>query len=253
MYNLNRNHYDLNGGFIMKIAFTKKVGILTISSMLVLVGCQTSGSSKKQEQTSESHTNENEHNHSHNHSHAHDEETEKIYEGYFEDNQVKDRSLSDWKGDWQSVYPYLQDGTLDEVFAYKAKHKGKMTAKEYKDYYNEGYQTDVNRIVIQGNTVTFYKNKEGNSGEYIYDGYEILTYDAGNRGVRYIFKLAEKTEGVPQYIQFSDHGIHPNKAGHYHLYWGDNRGALLDEVMHWPTYYPSDMEGHDIAHEMMEH
>ncbi len=75
----------------MKIAFTKKVGILTISSMLVLVGCQTSGSSKKQEQTSESHTHENEHDHSHTHSHAHDEETEKIYEGYFEDNQVKDR------------------------------------------------------------------------------------------------------------------------------------------------------------------
>ncbi|ENH96888.1 zinc-binding lipoprotein AdcA [Gracilibacillus halophilus YIM-C55.5] len=42
------------------------------------------------------------------------EETEKRY---FEDSQVKDRSLSDWEGDWQSVYPLLQDGTLDEVFA----------------------------------------------------------------------------------------------------------------------------------------
>ena len=80
-----------------------------------------------------------------------------------------------------------------------------------------------------------------------------MTYDAGNRGVRYIFKLAEKTEGVPQYIQFSDHGIYPNKADHYHLYWGDNREALLDEVIHWPTYYPSNKNGHDIAHEMMVH
>ena len=88
--------------------------------------------SEKQEQTTESHTHENEHDHSHNHSHAHDKATERIYEGYFEDNQVKDRPLSDWTGDWQSVYPYLQDGTLDEVFAYKAKHKGKMSAKEYK-------------------------------------------------------------------------------------------------------------------------
>ena len=107
--------------------------------------------------------------------------------------------------------------------------------------------------MIQGDTETFYKNKEEYSGKYIYDGYKILKYDAGNRGVRYIFKLAEKTEGVPQYIQFSDHGIYPNKADHYHLYWGDNREALLDEVIHWPTYYPSDMDGHDIAHEMMEH
>ncbi|WP_242281101.1 ZinT family metal-binding protein [Bacillus cereus group sp. BfR-BA-01347] len=240
----------------MKISFVKRVGILTISSILVLVGCQTSNSSEgESNKTSESHTHESKHDHGHehDHSHAYDEETKKIYEGYFEDSQVKVRSLSDWEGDWQSVYPYLQDGTFDEVFAYKAKHTGKMTAKEYKEYYNEGYQTDVNRIVIQGNIVMFFKSGEEYSGKYIFDGYEILTYDAGNRGVRYIFKLAEKAEGVPQYIQFSDHSIYPNKVSHYHLYWGDDRKALLDEVIHWPTYYPSKMDGHDIAHEMMEH
>ncbi|TLF68163.1 ZinT/AdcA family metal-binding protein, partial [Bacillus spizizenii] len=110
----------------MGILFAKRLGILAIGSLLVLAGCQTSGSSKgesnktasssaveedsskTQEQTSESHH----HHHDHDHSHAHDEETEKISEGYFKDSQVKDRSLSDWEGDWQSVYPYLQDGTL---------------------------------------------------------------------------------------------------------------------------------------------
>ncbi|RBP87629.1 zinc transport system substrate-binding protein [Cytobacillus firmus] len=191
--------------------------------------------------------------HDHGHTHQHNEETAKIYEGYFENSQVKDRSLSDWEGDWQSVYPYLQDGTLDEVFTYKAEQEGKMTAKEYKEYYNEGYQTNVGRIQIQGNKVTFFKNGEEYSGEYIYDGYEILTYDAGNRGVRYVFKLEAEAEGLPQYIQFSDHSIYPTEAAHYHLYWGDDREKLLDEVTHWPTYYPSDMDGHDIAHEMMEH
>lgn len=191
--------------------------------------------------------------HDHGHSHANDEETEKIYEGYFEDSQVKDRSLSDWEGDWQSVYPYLQDGTLDEVFAHKAEHEGDMTAEEYKEYYKAGYQTDVGRIVIEEGTVTFFKNGEEYSGEYIYDGYEILTYDAGNRGVRYVFKLKEEAEGLPRYIQFSDHSIYPTKASHYHLYWGDDREALLDEVTNWPTYYPSEMDGHEIAHEMMEH
>ncbi|MBS4176974.1 metal ABC transporter solute-binding protein, Zn/Mn family [Lederbergia citrea] len=194
-----------------------------------------------------------ENDHDHEHSHAQDEETEKIYAGYFEDSQVKDRSLSDWEGDWQSVYPYLQDGTLDEVFTHKAEHDGYMTDEEYKEYYNKGYQTDVDRILIKESTVTFFKNGEVYTGEYLYDGYEILTYDKGNRGVRYIFKLAEETEGLPQYIQFSDHSIYPNEAGHYHLYWGDDRKALLDEVTHWPTYYPSEMDGHDIAHEMMAH
>ena len=251
----------------MKISFAKGLSILTFSSLLILVGCQTSGSSeddsngttpspsveegssKTEEQTSES-----EHEHNHNHSHAHDEETDRLYEGYFEDSQVKDRSLSDWEGDWQSVYPYLQDGTLDEVFSYKAEHEGDMTAEEYKNYYNKGYRTDIDRIVIQGDTLTFFKNGEEYSGEYAYDEYEILTYDAGNRGVRYIFKLiAEETEGAPQYIQFSDHSIYPNEAGHYHLYWGDDREALLDEIINWPTYYPTEMDGQDIAHEMMAH
>lgn len=263
IYNSKRNHYDLwKGRVFMKISFTKGLGLLTISILLVLAGCQDSGSSeaesnettapssvaegssKTQEQTSES---------EHDHSHVSNEETKKNYDGYFEDSQVEDRSLSDWEGDWQSVYPYLQDGTLDEVFAHKAEHKGDMTAEAYKEYYNIGYKTDVERIVIKGDIVTFFKNGEEYSGEYHHDGYEILTYDAGNRGVRYIFKLAEEKEGLPRYIQFSDHIIFPTESDHYHLYWGEDREALLKEVTKWPTYYPSELGGHDIAHEMIAH
>ncbi|MDZ5712763.1 metal ABC transporter solute-binding protein, Zn/Mn family [Jeotgalibacillus haloalkalitolerans] len=193
------------------------------------------------------------HDHDHDHSHELDEEAQKIYDGYFEDDQIEDRPLSDWEGDWQSVYPYLKDGTLDEVFAHKAE-EGDKTAEEYKEYYTEGYVTGVNRIVIEDDTFTFYEDGEQSSGVYTYDGYEVLTYEAGNRGVRYIFKLEETQEGtMPAYIQFSDHGISPTDAHHYHLYWGDDREALLEEVVNWPTYYPSDMDGEEIAHEMMAH
>ncbi|MGP4070083.1 metal ABC transporter solute-binding protein, Zn/Mn family [Halobacillus sp. B29] len=191
--------------------------------------------------------------HDHDHSHGDDEEAQKIYDGYFEDSQVEDRPLSDWEGDWQSVYPYHQDGTLDEVYDHKAENSEDMTAEEYKEYYEEGYKTDVDRIVIDGATVTFYKDGDEKSGKYTSDGYEILKYEAGNRGVRYIFKLKEEKEGLPQYIQFSDHSIDPTDADHYHLYWGDDREALLDEVTHWPTYYPSDMSGEEIVHAMMQH
>ncbi|CDQ20683.1 metal ABC transporter solute-binding protein, Zn/Mn family [Halobacillus karajensis] len=190
--------------------------------------------------------------HDHDHNHSHDQGEEKIYEGYFKDSQVKDRPLSDWEGDWQSLYPYLQDGTLDDVFAHKAE-EGDKTAKEYKEYYTEGYQTDVDRIVIRGNTVSFYEKGKETSGEYHYDGYEILTYEAGNRGVRYIFERSEEVEELPAYIQFSDHSIDPTVADHYHLYWGDDRNALLEEVTNWPTYYPSHMNGQEIAREMMAH
>ncbi|MFB5662472.1 ZinT family metal-binding protein [Alteribacillus sp. HJP-4] len=187
------------------------------------------------------------------HGHGDDEDSQRIYDGYFEDDEVEDRELSDWEGDWQSVYPYLQDGDLDEVFKQKAQDDEDMTEEEYKEYYEEGYETETERIVIEGNTVTFFENGEESSGEYKYDGYEILTYEAGNKGVRYVFELTEDNEEMPQYIQFSDHIISPEESHHFHLYWGDDRKELLEEVTHWPTYYPSELDSEEIVNEMTAH
>ncbi|WP_066191216.1 metal-binding protein ZinT [Gracilibacillus timonensis] len=184
--------------------------------------------------------------------HGHDEESQQIYNGYFDDEQVEDRELTDWEGDWQSVYPYLLDGDLDEVFEHKAE-EGDMTAEEYKEYYTTGYVTDVDRITIEDHTVTFFQEGEEMSGEYENDGYEILDYEAGNRGVRFVYKLTDGSEGMPEYIQFSDHNIFPTDSYHYHLYWGDDREALLEEVDHWPTYYPSDLDADGLVRDMLAH
>ncbi|WP_054707871.1 metal-binding protein ZinT [Bacillus sp. JCM 19041] len=187
------------------------------------------------------------------HGHVHDEESQQIYNGYFDDDQVEDRLLKDWEGDWQSVYPYLEDGSLDDVFVHKAESGGDMTAEEYKTYYEEGYVTDVDRIVIEDDTFYFFSNGDEQSSEYEYGGYEILTYEKGNRGVRYIFKQIDESDDMPTYIQFSDHSIFPTKSHHFHLYWGDNREALLEEVANWPTYYPTDLDAAQIAREMIAH
>ncbi|MBE0403569.1 metal-binding protein ZinT [Halomonas citrativorans] len=229
----------------MPLLSSKALSALSIS-LLALAGIQPVVADDKHEH----HDHDHSHGHSHDHSHDHSSD---IYSGHFSDDQVADRSLSDWEGDWQSVYPYLEDGTLDAVFAHKAEH-GDKTAEEYKEYYDTGYQTAVDRIIIEGNNVTFYEDGEESTGEYQYDGYEILTYDAGNRGVRFIFELeGESAENLPQYIQFSDHAIYPADAHHFHLYWGNDREALLEEVSHWPTYYPSDLDGNEIAEEMTAH
>ncbi len=185
-------------------------------------------------------------------SHAHDHGDDQIYKGYFEDDQVKERTLTDWAGDWQSVYPYLKDGTLDPVMAHKAEH-GDKSVDEYKAYYEIGYRTNVERIRIDGDAVTFFEDGKPLEARYASDGYEILTYEVGNRGVRFIFRKTEGDEGAPQYIQFSDHRIAPNAADHYHLYWGDDRAALLEEVTNWPTYYPSSLNAKEIVREMQAH
>ncbi|MGG1593841.1 ZinT/AdcA family metal-binding protein [Terribacillus saccharophilus] len=184
--------------------------------------------------------------------HGHDEESRNINAGIFEDEQVENRELSDWEGDWQSVYPYLLDGDLDEVFEHKAE-EGDMTAEEYKEYYTTGYETDVERIIIDNGNVTFFQDGQELQGNYENDGYEILNYEAGNRGVRFVYKLVDGDTDMPRYIQFSDHLISPTDSHHYHLYWGDNREELLEEVTHWPTYYPSNLDADGIVRDQLAH
>jgi zinc transport system substrate-binding protein len=188
----------------------------------------------------------------HDHDHAMTEAEKQVYNGYFDDAQIQRRTLADWEGDWQSVYPLLQDGTLDPVMAHKAEH-GEMTAEEYKAYYEVGYKTDVNRVVIDGDNFTFHRKDGAVTGTYADDGYEILTYEKGNRGVRFIFKKTAGDAEAPPFVQFSDHAVAPQKAGHYHLYWGEDRTALLSELTNWPTYYPLSMAAGDILDEMLAH
>lgn len=174
---------------------------------------------------------------------------------HFDNSDVQDRTLADWAGDWQSVYPFLRDGTLDDVMEKKAE-SGEKTEKEYRAYYETGYATDVESILIDGDagTMTFVKNGVPSKAEYQYKGYQIYDYKSGNRGVRYFFEAIGGDAGAPRYIQFSDHGIAPGKAEHFHIYAGNESfDALSEEMDHWPTYYPTSMTGDEIAEDMLEH
>ncbi|WP_318151037.1 zinc ABC transporter substrate-binding protein AdcA [Streptococcus parasuis] len=182
------------------------------------------------------------------------ETAQTVYNGYFEDSAVKDRTLSDYAGEWQSVYPYLLDGTLDQVWDYKAKLKGDMTADEYKAYYDTGYKTDVDQINITDNTMEFVVGDKKEKFTYKYVGYKILTYKKGNRGVRFLFEATDANARNYKYVQFSDHNIAPVKTGHFHIYFGgESQDKLLEELENWPTYYPVGLTGLEIGQEMLAH
>lgn len=185
-----------------------------------------------------------------------DEVASRIYSGFFYNDEIEERELSDWEGQWQSVHTYLADGDLDEVMEHKAEAADdpEKTAEYYKEYYTKGYETDIQYIDIHGSEVTFTDEKgEQQSADYEHDGHEVLEYERGNRGVRFVFKRVGDNDKMPKYIQFSDHAIAPQEALHYHLYWGDDRQELLDEVEHWPTYYPIDYTIEQIKADMMAH
>ena len=174
---------------------------------------------------------------------------------HFDDSDVQERTLSDWDGDWQSIYPFLTNGTLDEVMERKAEN-GAKTAEEYRAYYETGYKTDVSQITIDSanNTMCFVKNGIAAKGVYQYKGHQIYDYESGSRGVRYFFQKTGGDADAPKFVQFSDHGIAPGKAEHFHIFAGnDSFDTLSQEMENWPTYYPADMSGEEIKEDMLEH
>lgn len=186
--------------------------------------------------------------------HGHDDVTKRIYEGFFYFDEVEDRDLSDFAGDWQSVYPHLLDGDLDEVMEVRAENSDERNKEEMIEHYKSAYETDVDRVVITDNSFTFHYS-DGNeiTAEYASDGYEILERDSGNRQVRFVYERQDDTDEMPTYMIFSDHNINPSKAHHFHLYFGEDREALLNERSHFPTYYPSSLDADGIVRDMLAH
>ena len=194
--------------------------------------------------------------HKHNdHHHYHHKEHKKSYDGIFDDKDIKDRDISDWNGEYNSIYPYLLNGSFDIVLEAKASaSNSNKNFQEYKEYYKKGYKSDIKRIVINNENISFHTKNGINKGKYIYKGYDILTYKSGKRGVRYQFENIDPNSKAPKFIQFSDHEITPTKVSHFHIYMGNDSFKKLSlELENWPTFYKSSMTKADIVEDMLEH
>lgn len=179
------------------------------------------------------------------HEHSHDHNTD------FEDADVKDRTLSEWNGSWQSTYPLLLDGSLDEVWEHKAEDDDSMTAEDYKKKYTTAYETEAVTININAPEIEYVTAEKSIKAEYDYSGFYIRTKDDGSKQVRYKFEKKSGDESAAKYIVFSDHNIEPSEPEHFHLYSGnDGFDALVEEGTHFPTYYPTSMSADDIVEEM---
>ena len=199
---------------------------------------------------------EHEHEHEHEESDAHSKEV-----STFEDDEVRDRSLADWAGEWQSAYPYVLDGSLDEGFEHKAE-SGKMTAAEYKDYYAVGYESDIAFITIDADkNVIAYTDVNGNTcqSEYKYLGCYIQDWSTDTRAAMYRFEAVDKESGAPIFIEFNDHIIEPVKAEHFHFRASNESfDAIEDPENKWPTFYPADFDADEmlaafIGHDHADH
>ena len=178
----------------------------------------------------------------------------KAANGEFNDSDVRDRNLNDWDGMWQSLYPYLQDGSLDPVLRKKAEKDKSKSFDEIKAYYQKGYATDIDTIGIENGVIEFHVGDKVSACKYDYAGHKILTYTSGKKGVRYLFECKDASSKAPRYVQFSDHIIAPRTSAHFHIFMGNaSQEALLAEMDNWPTYYPYQLKKDQIVDEMLHH
>ena len=117
--------------------------------------------------------------------------------------------------------------------------------------------TDVDRVVITADSMSFYRNGVPVTARYAYRGTGIIPEDDGSLWVRYKFEaLGNPPQGVPKYIMFSDHLHAPAKSEHFHIY---SSNTSFDELMadtnpvNYPTYYPSAFTKGELVAEMIGH
>ena len=172
----------------------------------------------------------------------------------FKDDEVEDRSLSDWNGEWQSAYPFALDGTLDKAFDSMAKD-GEMSVDEYKTYYLNGYKTDIASIEIKGNHIDFtYSDGTKVGSDYKYVGYYIQNWSTGTKAAMYRFEAENMDTDAPKYIEFNDHMIEPANAEHFHIRMSNESfDAIVDPENSWPTFFPMDMDGEEICEHLEGH
>ncbi|MGI5898516.1 MAG: metal ABC transporter solute-binding protein, Zn/Mn family [Christensenellales bacterium] len=183
-----------------------------------------------------------EHDHSHGHGEIHPED-------------VQDRPLSDWQGEWQSVEIALESGFMDEYIAHQSGSGQDITAA--KEGYAQRWKSDYAYLSIDGGSVSF----GGVPLPYSYIGYLIVQGDHGS-SVWYGFEA--QGGGAPKYIAFSDHEIESphdhdgdhdhDHAPHFHLRYGDESFEALTRIENWsPTFFEKEAFGEDMASAMEDH
>lgn len=180
------------------------------------------------------------------HHHSHDES--------FTEEDIKDRTLSEFGGGWKSLHPLLLNGYLDEYCEHKAEEDEDDTATKetYIEKYQKSWDCDANEIFIDGNTITFtYADGKTRSAEYIYAGYSVKTSDSGSMSVRYQFQT--ESNDAPKYVQFNDHGYKPGEVEHFHIYFGDDSFEALMDSKTNPYFVPAAFTTGEVLDSLMEH
>lgn len=181
----------------------------------------------------------------HSHEHSHEEIHEK---------DIEDRTLSDFSGEWNSLYPVLVSGKLDSLLEKMAKeYVNAVTKEQLFEKYKTSWACEADKIIINGDNIT-YVTSDGKTmtAKYTYAGFSLQRDDDGDiTSVRYQFETASAK--APKYIQFSDHGYRPGKAEHFHAFFGNDGFDALSVSKEMPSFVEASLTLDEIVEGLDEH
>ena len=167
---------------------------------------------------------------------------------------IKDREITDFAGSWQSLYPFLESGDLDEYVKAHAEENDESEA-EVREELAGKWNCDATEISVNNNKISFtYKDGSKKSGEYKYAGYSPILADDGDiHAVMYQFEAVSGDS--PKYVMFNDHGYEPANAEHFHIYYGDDVDfkTTKENFAYNPFFIPAGLNGEEAAEVLEGH
>lgn len=194
---------------------------------------------------------EDEHEHGHEHG---KEESAHDHDAAFTEKDIKDRTLAEFNGKWESIHPMLLNGDLDEYCEHKAEEdEDASTTKEtIFEKQKANWACAVNQVEIKNDKITLtYTDDKKVTATYTYAGYKVKKSDSGKLSVRYQFQTTDKN--APKYVQFNDHGYKPSEPEHFHFYFGNQSfEAMMDSKTN--SYFVHDgLDAHEVLDVLMGH
>ncbi|WP_265576133.1 ZinT/AdcA family metal-binding protein [Proteus sp. CD3] len=139
-------------------------------------------------------------------------------------------------------------GELDEVLQKKAE-----TKKDKKRLKSTEPITHKDKTVGYFIIIEFHRGENVDSCEYHYDGYRILHYESGKKGVRFFSAVMMPKAKHLNLFNLATILLRQRKQGTSIYIWAIYRKMNYLKTSNWPTYYPYSMKADDIVHEMLYH
>lgn len=123
--------------------------------------------------------------------------------GDHDHDEVEDRELKDFSGDWTSIIKYYEDGSMDEAVKELANDL-EISEDEAKQEDMAYYASEYDRLVIDKAGIAFYQgDSEIAKGNYEYKGF-VVEEESDYKMAWYKFELKDENQNLPKYVAIFD-------------------------------------------------